>query len=285
MKHTPTENFLNTIEVRVAGTREEVEAAQHLRYRVFYEECNAIATTEVEEEKRDIDEYDSISDHLIVVDRKLGCGPESIVGTYRLLRQNVAEKHGQFYTSDEYDISPLISSGASLLELGRSCVLAEYRVRPVLQMMWSAIAEYLTLYDIGLMFGCASMHIVDVNSIKKELSYLYHYHLAPPEIRPVALPARHIDMNMVSKDRIDRKAVFNNLPPLFKGYIRLGAFIGDGAVVDLQFGTTDVCIVLPTHLVTQKYRRHYERANSIVMPDKPFTAGSKIKQTVHQSAE
>lgn len=253
------------IQVRLSKNDDEIRAAQALRYTVFYEEYGAKPNEEMLREKRDIDQYDDITDHLVVADIGLPEGKQ-IVGTYRLLRQSIAEKHGQFYTSDEYDITPLLNDGTTLLELGRSCVLPDYRTRPVLQKMWQGIAHYVADNDIGLMFGCASLHGTDIDELSYQLSYLYHYHLAEAGLCPKALPERFVDMNIHDKESFDAKKVFVSLPPLIKGYIRLGASIGNGAVIDDQFNTTDVCIVMPTANVTQKYLKHYERVTQKVMP-------------------
>lgn len=259
-------NGADTIKVRLAETAAEIEAAQRLRYRVFYEEYAATPDAEMSRTQRDIDAFDAIADHLIVYDEALGKGSGNIVGTYRLLRQDIASRHGQFYTSDEYDIAPLTGSGETLLELGRSCVLAEYRTRPVMQMMWEGITHYVLDHDIDLMFGCASLHGTDIATHAHALSYLYHYHLAPEPLRPRALGERHVEMNRSSRETVDAKVAFNDLPPLVKGYLRLGAGIGDGAVIDHQFNTTDVCIVLQTGLVTARYRKHYERSTGRPIP-------------------
>lgn len=256
----------DTIIVRLTEDQSEIEASQRLRYAVFYEEFGAVPNEAMAREKRDMDEYDAITDHLIVLDTSLPAGTEQIVGTYRLLRREVAEKHGHFYTSDEYDISSLLDSGAVLLELGRSCVLAPYRTRPVLQKLWEGIAHYVADHEISLMFGCASLHGTDVGALEDQLSYLYHYHLAKPDLCPRAVAGRYVDMNLKPKDAIDAKRAFASLPPLIKGYLRLGAMIGDGAVVDPQFNTTDVCIVMPTHQVTDKYVNHYRRKTQKHIP-------------------
>jgi len=257
------------VSVSLARSNDEIRAAQRLRYRVFYEEYNAVADEEARQSGMDADEYDSITDHLIVKDENLPEGSSQIIGTYRLLRGDVAEKHGRFYTSGEFDISPLLSSGAVLLELGRSCVLAPYRTRPVLQKLWQGIANYVADHNIGLMFGCASLHGTDIAAISDQLAYLYHHHLASADLRPRALPDRYVNMNLHPKDSLDEKRIFMSLPPLIKGYMRLGASIGDGAVIDHQFNTTDVCIVMPTHMVTEKYLKHYQRVtnNSIRIDD------------------
>lgn len=267
------------VSVRLTNSADEIEAAQRLRYKVFYEEYKAIADEKTAASHMDVDEYDAITDHLVVIDESLPPGPTQIVGTYRLLRRAVADKFGKFYTSGEYDIAPLLDSGAHLLELGRSCVLPPYRTRPVLQKLWQGIAHYVAEHKIGLMFGCASLHGTDVDALAPQLSYLYHYHLATPELRARALTSRYVEMNRMKKEDINAKAVFTSLPPLVKGYMRLGASVGDGAVIDHQFNTTDVCIVMPTHLVTEKYFKHYQRVtNNQIVLDGEFAgriAGAK----------
>lgn len=247
----------DSICVRLAETDLEVEAAQRLRYQVFYEEYSARPAPEMVANRIDFDVYDEYADHLIVIDNS---GPtEKIVGTYRLLRRDAAQKIGQFYSASEYDLSPILKAGTSLLELGRSCVLAEYRSRPILQLLWQGIADYITEHDIELMFGCASLHSTDIKSISRPLSYLHHYHLAPEQLRPRAIKGRYINMNIIPQEDIDARRVFAELPPLIKGYLRAGASIGDGAVIDEQFNTTDVFIVVQTHLLADRYRKHYER--------------------------
>ena len=244
---------------RTANTTEEIEAAQSLRYRVFYEEMSAIPSAEVKSTRRDFDRFDEICDHLLVIDTKRSDLPGGVVGTYRVLRSTVAEQNGGFYTSDEYEIGRLITGQGDTLELGRSCVEEEYRNRPTMQLLWQSIAAYIFHYDIAIMFGCASMPGIDPKALALPLSYLYHYHLAPPALRPVALKERYVDMRLLPEDRIDQRQAVAELPPLIKGYLRLGGFVGDGAVVDHQFNTTDVSIIVKTDLVTEKYMKHYDR--------------------------
>lgn len=250
---------IETVKVRLAQTDDEIAAAQRLRYKVFYEEYAAKADDVMRTSRRDADAFDDITDHLIVVDEANPDPEKRIVGTYRLLRREAAEKHGSFYTSGEYDIGPLLQSDATLLELGRSCVLAEYRTRPVLQLLWQGITDYMLDHDIDLMFGCASLQGTDLEVLRRQLAYLYHYHPAPAHLRPRALDSRYVDMNLMPKEELDPRRDFASLPPLIKGYLRLGAGIGDGAVIDEQFDTTDVCIVLPMREVSERYRKHYER--------------------------
>ena len=247
--------------VRIATNADDVDAVQALRYRVFYREMGARGDAITDRDQRDRDAYDAVADHLLVVDHAIGPGPEGVVGTYRLIRRDAAAKLGQFYSADEYDISKIERTAGGLLELGRSCVDADYRNRSVMQLLWGGIAAYVFHHKIDLMFGCASLHGTDPDAIAGELAYLYYYHLAPPELRPRALPHRYIEMRRLDREQIDPKPALAALPPLIKGYLRLGGFVGDGAVIDAQFNTTDVAVVVKTDMVTDSYYRHYERRN------------------------
>ena len=246
--------------VRIAANGADLDAAQALRYRVFYEEMGAVPDAATRASRRDIDVYDPIADHLLVIDHAIGPGPEGVVGTYRLVQREAAERVGRFYTASEYDIGPLMSFPGRVLELGRSCVDRHYRGRAAMQLLWRGIAAYVFHHRIDLMFGCASLPGTEPDRIGPELTYLYLNHLAPPALRPRALAHRHIEMRRIDPETLDQRRVMSSLPPLVKGYLRLGGFIGDGAVIDEQFNTTDVVVVVKTDLVTDKYYRHYERA-------------------------
>lgn len=245
--------------VRIARSAAEIDAVQALRYRVFYHELGARPDEEARRSLRDRDRYDLVADHLVVIDHARGDGPDSIVGTYRLIRRSAAERLGQFYSADEYDLAPILAYDGQVLELGRSCVAADYRNRVAMQLLWRGIAAYVFHHRIDLMFGCASLPGIDPDAVAVELSYLYHHHLAPRAIRPRALPHRYVDMRRVDRDELNVKRALAVLPPLIKGYLRLGGFVGDGAVIDPQFNTTDVAVVVKTDHVTDKYYRHYER--------------------------
>ncbi len=247
------------LQVRLAENTADVEAAQALRYRIFYEIMGARPQPGMEAQRRDRDGFDQICDHLLVLDNDRGGGADAVVGTYRLIRREAAARHGAFYSAAEYDIAPLIAYPGEILELGRSCVDAGYRARPVMQLLWSGIAAYVFHYDIALMFGCASLPGTDLEALATPLSYLYYHHLAPPALRPRALPERFADMRRLDPAALDPVRTLAALPPLIKGYLRLGGFVGDGAVIDEPFNTTDVCIVVKTDLVAEKYSRHYER--------------------------
>jgi putative hemolysin len=248
-------------EVRLAKTAEEIDAAQALRYRIFYEEMQAKPSAETAAIKRDIDAFDEVCDHLLVLDHRRGDGLESIVGTYRLIRRSAAAQMGRFYSSAEYDIQKVIDYPGEVLEVGRSCIAKDARNTATMQMLWRGIALYAYHYDIKVMFGCASFPGTDPSQHAQAMSCLHHYHLAPPEIRVRALASRYVRMDMLERDAYDARKAMARVPPLIKGYLRLGGFVGDGAVIDRQFNTTDVFIIVKTELVTEKYIRHYERGN------------------------
>jgi putative hemolysin len=247
------------LQVRLAESAADIAAAQALRYRVFYETMGAHPLPGMTRLRRDSDPFDNICDHLLVLDHSRGDGAEAIVGTYRLIRREAARHCGQFYSAAEYDISRLVSYRGEILELGRSCVDPSYRTRPAMSLLWSGIAAYVFHYDIALMFGCASLPGTDPDALAAPLSYLHHHHLAPARLRPRAVNHRYVEMCRLAADAVDPARTLAGLPPLIKGYLRLGGFVGDGAVIDEQFNTTDVCVVVKTDLVAEKYSRHYER--------------------------
>lgn len=244
--------------VRLAETDAERDAAEALRYRVFYEEMGAHPSAEARATRRDRDRFDAVADHLLVLDHSDPDRP-AVVGTYRLIRREAAAAAGGFYSADEYDLAPLLAQPGGLLELGRSCVDAAWRNRAAMQVMWQGIAAYVFHNHIDLMFGVASLHGTDPEALAPALTYLAEHHLAPPEVRPRALPDRYVEMRRLPAGTVTPRQGLALLPPLIKGYLRLGGFTGDGAVIDDQFNTVDVAIVVKTALVTEKYYRHYER--------------------------
>jgi len=252
------------LEVRLARSASEIDAAQAIRYRVFYEEMSAKADETTLASKRDADRFDDICDHLLVIDHDRVEGNidangeiprDAVVGCYRLLRQEVAEKHGGFYTANEYEIGPLLKRFPDLrfLELGRSCVLPPYRTKPTVELLWHGIMHYVTEHNLDVMFGCASFEGTDPDALAIPLSFLHHNHAAPPEWNVRALPDLYVEMNRVPKEELNPREAVRMLPPMIKGYLRAGCYIGDGAVIDYQFGTTDVLILFPVSQISDRY--------------------------------
>ena len=260
--HSATLGRLGSLEVRLAEGKREVRRAQKLRYRVFYKDGTAIADAATLLARRDKDAFDKICDHLMVIDHaakpSIG-GKLPVVGTYRLLRQEVAEKHGGFYSENEFDIAGLIERHSNLrfLELGRSCVLPRYRNKRTVELLWHGIWSYVRQYRLDVMIGCASFEGTDPDRLALPLSFLHHYAQAPEAWRTSSHPSRRVEMNWMAKEAINPKAALHELPPLIKGYLRLGATIGDGAVIDHQFGTTDVLIVMPVSAISTRYIEHF----------------------------
>ena len=253
---------LGALEVRLAQEKHDIKRAQKLRYRVFYKDGTAIADAATMLARRDKDAFDKICDHLLVIDHaakpSIG-GKQPVVGTYRLLRQDVAENHGGFYTEDEFDIAGLIDRHADLrfLELGRSCVLPRYRNKRTVELLWHGIWTYVRQHRLDVMVGCASFEGTDPDRLALPLSFLHHYARAPGSLARHRACSRRVEMNRIAKDAINPKAALHELPPLIKGYLRLGAYIGDGAVIDHQFGTTDVLIVMPVSAIHARYIEHF----------------------------
>jgi putative hemolysin len=255
---------MRSLEVRLARGPVEVRRAQKLRYEVFYEEMSAAPSPAAAMVKRDADAYDAVCDHVLVLDHAVREAkpfrrPESaVVATYRLLRQEVAELNGGFYSAGEFDLAGLLGRHAGLrfLELGRSCVLKPYRNKRTVELLWHGVWSYILHHRIGAMFGCASLEGTDPGRLTAPLSFLHREFRAPPEWRVRARSDRFVAMDGPPPEGRARDAL-KTLPPLLKGYLRLGAWVGDGAVVDPQFGTTDVFIVLPTSRISERYLGYF----------------------------
>lgn len=254
-----------SLQVRLARTEADIAAGQRLRYQVFYEEMSARPTPEMAAARRDADRFDEICDILLVTDETRPVG-ESVVGTYRLLRQEVAEANGGFYSAAEYDLTAiqrLFTDSRRGLEVGRSCVHGDYRGNATIQLLWRGIASYVAAHRVGWIFGCASLPGTDPAALSPQLSLLHHKFLAPPECRVRARPELYVAMDRLPAGGLNEKRVLQSLPPLIKGYLRLGGVIGEGAVVDRQFGTTDVFVLVATEKVAPRYFSHVGQAEQI----------------------
>ncbi len=257
---------IGNMEVRLAHTRSDLKRAQRLRYHVFYEEMAAIPDALATMSRRDEDPFDSICDHLLVLDHgpaaKVSPWPRRprVVGTYRILRQDVAELHDGFYTQGEYNISPMLEKSGEdcrFMELGRSCVLKPYRNRRTVELLWQGIWSYAREHGVDAMLGCASFEGTDPRRHADALSFLHHNSMAPERWRVKAHDHVRVDMNMKRPGEFTTRDALRAMPPLIKGYLRLGAYVGDGAVIDHQFGTTDVFIILPVEAINERYFTHF----------------------------
>ncbi len=254
------------LSIRLATSDVEVKVAQRLRYRVFHDEMGAIADADARIIERDADSYDTICDHLVVTRAQTSeshpefCVADSeVVGTYRLLRQSVATSHAGFYSQKEFDLNPLLTrkSELSFLELGRSCVLSAYRGTPVIELLWQGIWNYVRYHKLDVMIGCASFEGTDPEVHCDTLSFLGHYTAAPDEWHVRAHQNQYVEMKRKALGSFDQRRAMLSLPPLIKGYLRLGSYFGDGAVIDRAFNTTDVLIILPVSKINPRYFAHF----------------------------
>ena len=255
----------DNLSVRLATTRRELRAVQALRCQVFFEEMSARSHLGQKLFKRDADRYDGICEHLILtvdgpaegVTKKARLpNGETIVGCYRLLHQEAAHRDKGFYSTGEFDLNPMLERsglGLRFMELGRSCVAQHYRTKHGIDLLWSGLGHIVNEYGVDALLGCASFPTTDVTKIAEPLSLLYHNFRAtgPWEVR--ALDKRYVNMNMLAADRIDKKRAMRGLPPVLRGYIRMGCMIGDGAVIDYDFGTTDVFVLMPLTCADDRY--------------------------------
>lgn len=251
---------IGTLEVRLARNPAEIAAAQEVRYRVFYDELGARKHELDSMERRDADRFDAICDHLLVFDTALS-GPDHrrIVGTYRLLRQEAAAAAGGFYSDEEFELNKLISRhpGQRFLELGRSCVLPEYRSKRTIEVLWQGIWAYITYYKIGVMTGCASFHGTVPAAHAEALSFLAQNCRTSLDWDVRAVAGRYCAMDLMPGEAVSMKSALAAMPPLIKGYLRVGAKIGDGCVIDHQFGSVDVFIVMPVEEIAARYVSYY----------------------------
>ncbi|MGO4438669.1 GNAT family N-acetyltransferase [Rhizobium sp. RAF56] len=251
---------IGNLETRLARNAAEIDAAQAVRYRVFVEEMNAQLPADAMRRRRDVDHFDAICDHLLVLDRSIeGDTCEQIVGTYRLLRQDVAMANGGFYSASEFAIDGLLARhpDEQFMELGRSCVLPDYRTKRTVELLWQGNWAYALKHGMGAMIGCASFPGVHPEQHALALSFLYHQVGAKDEWAVDALPhlARNIDL--MPMEAVNGRKALMALPPLIKGYMRLGAMVSTSAVVDTAFNTTDVLIVLPIASISDRYVNYY----------------------------
>ena len=245
--------------IKIAETKSELKKAQALRYSVFYKEKKAIPTISKKILRLDYDKVDKFADHLIVIDKNRKGIKNKIVGTYRLIRGDIAAHCGGFYTSSEFDLSKILNSyeNNKILELGRSCVHQDYRNGTIMNLLWKAIAEYVKLYDIKILLGCASFHGTDVMKYTNELSYLRKNFSLPDELSVKSLDSKIYPAYTEIDSNNNNLRTFVKLPPLIKGYLRVGGKVSHDCYVDYKFNTIDLCVIVNTNNIDEKYKKKY----------------------------
>lgn len=240
--------------VKLAQTQAELEAAQRLRYRVFVEELGGGGALVDHAAQLETDQFDPYFDHMILTDNSC----DEVVGVYRLMRRDQAVAAGQFYSADEYDLSVLLNSDRSVLELGRSCLHPDYRGGMAMFHLWNGLARYIADHQIEILFGVASFHGTNITELSAPLSLLHHRHLAPQDLRVRAQSDAFQTMDLIEETKLDAREAMLAVPALIKAYLRLGGFVGEGAFVDHAFNTVDVCLILDTARMNEKQARLYQ---------------------------
>ena len=247
--------------VRMAEDEADILAAQRLRYRIFVEEMGAAPSDGDRKTRRETDRFDPYFEHLLLIDRD--CRRDEIergvVGVYRLMRDTNARDGIGFYGQSEYDLSRLIETGRPTVELGRSCVDAQYRGGAGMHLLWTGLGDYVTSNGIEIMFGVASFHGNETAPIAHALSHLHHNHLAPEDLRVRTVAEHFAPMDILAADQVNRVEAMRQTPALIKAYLRLGGFVGEGAFIDHEFNTVDVCLLMDTTRMVDRYRSFYSR--------------------------
>ena len=247
-------------QIRLASDPLDLRAAQRLRYRVFVEELGGTGPLVDHDARLERDEFDDVVDHLCLIDtRRDADALDHVVGVYRLLPGDRAERFGRFYCDGEYDLADLRACGRPLLELGRSCVDPAFRGGSGMFLMWNALADYVLDHGIEILFGVASFHGTDPHLLAPSLSWLHHRHLAPEGLRPRARPDGFQRMDLIAPEAVDRREAMTGMPALIKAYLRLGGQVGEGAFIDREFNTTDVFLLMDTAAMSAKHRQFYEQ--------------------------
>ncbi|HEX7229845.1 MAG TPA: GNAT family N-acyltransferase [Candidatus Binatia bacterium] len=235
-------------DVKIATDAHEIEEAQRLRFQVFNLELGKGLKASYER-GLDVDEFDAYCDHLIVRDLNSG----DVVGTFRLLRGAQARRHIGFYSEKEFDLSRIKELDGELMELGRSCARKDFRDRFLLPLMWEEIAEQVRLHRVRYLFGCGSIYTTETTEVGPIFSLLKSRYYAPEMFR--VDPVRNCRFLGVLSDLPinDDQVLFQKLPSLIKGYLRIGAVVCGPPALDREFGTTDFFLLLDFGSLKEEY--------------------------------
>lgn len=238
------ESARQTFAMGLACSRADVRDAQRLRYAVFGDEMGARLTGPLP--GVDEDRFDAFCDHLIVREQ----ATTEVVGTYRILAPRAAEAAGGYYSEQEFDLTRLEHLRPGLVEVGRSCVHAEYRTGAVMTLLWAGLARYMIAGGYTHLAGCASISMADGGHTAANL----YRRIAPQYLSPIEYRAS--PRCPLPVDRLADGAEAE-LPPLLRGYLRIGAYICSEPAWDPDFNTADVLVLLPMSRVDPRYARHY----------------------------
>jgi putative hemolysin len=245
----PAANPARRLSCDLAKTQSEMEEAQRIRFQVFGEEMGANLPSA--ETGLDIDRFDIFCDHLLVRDHI----ENKVVGTYRILPPAQARMAGGYYSETEFDMGNLEHLRDCMAEVGRSCVDANYRDGATITQLWSGLADYIMKNGHEYLIGCASMSMSDGGHYAASVfKKVYKLHAAPAEF------------NVFPHNRLPLESLNQNLdviiPPLIKGYLRMGAYIAGEPAWDPEFNCADLFILLPVARINARFAKHFMRQAS-----------------------
>lgn len=243
---------MNDFEIKITRDPADVRAAQKLRFEVFNLELKKGLKSSYER-GLDVDDFDPICDHLIVRERK----SRRVVGTYRLLLGSTARKNFGFYSEREFNLDNIKRLDGELLELGRSCAHKDYRDRSLIHLMWQTIAEYVKSHRVRYLFGCASFPTADPREVSESIALVKQKFYAPETFRVQPLPQLRIEGLNENPEIQDSDGLFASLPSLIKGYLRIGAKLCGPPALDLEFGTTDLFLLLDILEISGDYLKRF----------------------------
>ena len=243
---------MSNFEIKITRDPEEIHEAQKLRFEVF----NLEMKKGLEESYRrglDVDKFDSICDHLIVRERN----QRRVIGTYRLLLGSEARKRMGFYSEQEFNLENIKKLDSELLELGRSCAHKDYRDKALIHLMWQSIAEYVKNHRVHYLFGCASFPTTNPEEVGQSIALIKEKYYAPEKFRVEPVPGMRLTGLREDVEIADREELFFRLPSLIKGYLRVGALLCGPPALDLEFGTTDLFLLLDVNRASDEYLRRF----------------------------
>lgn len=242
--HSQAHSTQNKLSVSLARSGSEVEEAQRIRFKVFAEEMGAKLPNA--EEGLDRDRFDKHCEHLLVRDN----ASNQVVGTYRIMPPEQARLAGGYYSESEFDLSRLNHLRDRMVEVGRSCVHPDFRDGATITQLWSGLADYVGQHSHEYLIGCASISMGDGGHYAASVyNKIHKLHAAPLEYQVFPhnpLPIESLNQNL--------EVI---IPPLIKGYLRLGAYIGGAPAWDPDFNCADLFILLPVERLTARYAKHF----------------------------
>lgn len=262
---------IRDFEVRLTRNKEERKQVRQLRYKVFVEEEGAGASEEQRALGEEYDAYDRFAEYMAVFHNG------RVVGTYRIIDRNAAEKMGGFYTETEFNISKIKKYRGNIAEMSRACVEKSYRENAlVMRMLWAGLGELIVRRKIGILFGVASFVGTKPARSAQAISYLYYNHLTPSRLRATVVAENFAEginpklarMNILPREFVDSADAKAEMTPLIKGYLRLGATFGRGVFVDAPFNSYDVFVMIETRKMDATYQKHFlGRENALGDPE------------------